>query len=200
MDTPAELSNVALARIGDRDFIDSLEENTPSARVCARLFPVARDTVLAAAPWPFATRRATLAEVAGETRSGWGYVYALPSDALVVRGIYNASNLGPLATAAARTSYQLEGSTTGRVLLSDQGEAEILYTARLEDLTKIPILVRDAIAWRLAAELSLALSVKPQVSAMFSQQYRQALASAIATEMRQGQDAVPAESEFITVR
>jgi hypothetical protein len=205
--TPAELCNVALGRIGHRQFIDSLNEAVAAAEACAVSYPFSRDLVLAAFPWPFATRRARLAEVADQARSGWGYVYALPVDLIAVRYLYNAANIGVLATADKRTPYALEGSPMDpaagygrRVLLTDQAGAELLYTARVETVALYPPAFQDALAWHLASELALSLAVKPQLGIAALGHYERALARAAALELRQGQDGPMGESEFIRER
>lgn len=198
--TPAALCNLALGRIGHTRFLSSLAEDTAEAQACAVAYPHSRATVLASFPWPFATRRAALAELAAVTRSGWGYVYSLPADFVAARYLYNAANVGPLETAAKRTRYSLEDHGTRRVLLTDEAGAELVYTADIETLAAWPVTVRDALAWHLAAELALSLAVKPQLAAMLLQQYERVVARAAAIELRQSQDGPPAESEFIRER
>jgi hypothetical protein len=198
--TPAELCNVALGRIGVRDYIDDLAEASTEAQVCAVSYPFSRDLVLGAFPWSFATKRANLAEQTGVTRSGWGYAYALPVDLVTVRYLYNGANIGPLETEAKRTPYRLEGADGQRVLLTDQGAAELVYTARIETVALYPALFQDALAWHLASELALALAVKPQLGIAALGQYERALARAAAADLRQTQEGPPGESEFIRER
>lgn len=82
----AQICNKALARIGHKVLITDLATDTSEEAAVANLFYTdERDSLLMQAPWPFATRRAILAEVnyANEPlRDGWQHIYALPNDLL----------------------------------------------------------------------------------------------------------------------
>jgi hypothetical protein len=51
------------------------------------------------------------------------------------------------------------------VLLTDQESAELVYTAAITAPHLWSAMARDALAWRLAADLVTALPVKPQLAA-----------------------------------
>jgi hypothetical protein len=194
----AKLCNVALARVGHRQFLDSLEEATAEARVCKELYAPTRDALLASLPWGFATRRAVLAAVAGAERTGWEYVYALPDDCVTARYLW----AGRTPTPERRIPFVLEhDAATGRaVLLADLEAAELVYTARIETPTMFPPLFDDALAWRLASELALALAVKPQVAMAMDQRARMAMLAAGAAEMNQSQEDQLPEGESVRAR
>lgn len=195
--TEAELCNLALARIGEREYIDNLDEDTVPAQACKVHYATARDAVLASFPWRFATHRAALALVANATRDGWLYVYALPTGLLEAQRIWAGRGVTP----ELRIPFELEGdATVGRVLLTDQPSAVLVYTARVEAVTRFPPLFIDTLAWRLATELALALPVKPNIAAVMEAKYKAALAGAAAQELRQSQEDAPPEAESIRVR
>lgn len=50
-----DICNVALARIGQRQFIASFADNTIASQLCNLLYPLARDSLLRKAQWRFAT-------------------------------------------------------------------------------------------------------------------------------------------------
>lgn len=199
----AQLCNIALARVGQREFIDSLTQATTASRLCAVLYAPARDAVLETFPWPFATRRQVLTALADASFSGWEYGYILPTDCLCVREVY-AGTRNPAA--ASRIPYTLElgndsdGYATLRIILTDEAGAEILYTARVTAVPLFPPLFVDALAWKLAADLALSLPVKPQVGLAMAQGYRQAVDLAALSQLRQRQGDAPAESESILAR
>jgi len=77
-----DIANRALGRIGNREFITSLDttvDGSENAALCAQYYAPARDRVLARAPWRFASRVAALLEWdAGVTYAAWavGTTYA----------------------------------------------------------------------------------------------------------------------------
>ena len=63
MATEIDICNQALALLGERADVTSIKpvEGGRFAERCARDYPIARNLVLEAYPWSFATRRAALA-------------------------------------------------------------------------------------------------------------------------------------------
>lgn len=67
------------------------------AQLCARFYPMARNTLLELGSWGFATRRARLAQLSNPTVQGtndwgtWAYAYALPSDTVNPIAVISAS-------------------------------------------------------------------------------------------------------------
>lgn len=207
--TEVELCNLALLRIGQRDLITSLAGTSAPARACAVLYPIARDFMLASYAWPFATRRLALTAYDYDMdpdfeRSGWGYSYTLPTDYLAAQYIWSGVR-NPAFDA--RTPFAVEGNTaTGTpdvltpFILTDQEDAELVYTAAITDTTQFPALFCDALAWKLAAELALALAVKPQLAGMMLQGLERSMAMAINAELRSSQSDLNPEAEWIRGR
>ena len=107
----------------------------------------------------------------------------------------------------ARIPFRLEGSASvaggrvdGLVLLTDQADAELIYTARVIPPALFPQLFVDALAWRLAARFALGIQKKPAVAAQMEQRYEMALSVAIASQNRQSREDRPPDSEFVSVR
>lgn len=83
------ICNLALSHLGDTANVQSIAppDGSVQAQLCARFYPVARNSLLEMANWGFATRRVKLAEVKNPTLDSngngpWKYAYALPSDVL----------------------------------------------------------------------------------------------------------------------
>lgn len=214
--TPVELCNLALSRIGSKQPIDSLDEDTTEARACTVAYPFARDAVLASFPWRFATKRVALAALTGVTYTDWQHAFALPADCLEVRGLVDAlvptpppvgfvrwtpvDALSLTTLQLARTPYAIEAGTAGQVLLTNDSAPVVQYTARVEAVSLYPPLFCDALAWRLAGELALAIPMKaPLAQAAFTASER-AIARAAASELRQAQAGTTPDSETIRVR
>lgn len=199
--TEVEICNVALGRIGVTAYINALSENTTEARACAVSYPQARDTLLEAHPWPFATSRAQLPRLAPSSsdgsRQGFAFVYALPSDCLKAREIWPGMRR---VREDQKIPFRVEHRASSRILLTDHPAPELEYTVAITDPTLFPPLFREALIWRLARELSMALAVKPDIAARAEQAAQMALFDAAASADGERQDDPPPESEFIAVR
>lgn len=185
--TPAQICTVALGRVGEKQAIDNLDANTASAKLCKAVYELSRDACLEEYWWSFAKRRATLNLLADDTadtefrdNAGWSYVYSLPNDCLLPRYI----ETGLLHPAPDQTiPFELEDDASeGRLLLTTQEDAELVYTMRQENAGKFPPSFCNALSWRMAYELCFSLPVKPQVAERAMMAYRMALADAAASD------------------
>lgn len=197
--TEAQLCNIALGLVGQRRTINNLLEATAEAQACAVLYGPARDEVLAEFPWTFATRRSTLAEIDDVERSGWEYVYALPSDFLEPQYIWTGARLPPIDLQIP-FAIEMNDDGNGLLLVTDQEDAELIYTAKVTTVALFSPLFVKAVSWLLASELALMLPVKPQVAPLMLGRYRQCLLTAKAGDTRQGEPDVEPDSEFIRTR
>lgn len=193
------ICNIALARTGQREFITSLTGSSAPSKVCNVLYVEARQTVLASIWWPFATKRATLAELANTTRDGWIFVYALPVDCIAARSLWSGLRR-PAVDQAIQFGLEHDAVSGKKVLLSDLEDAVLSYTADISAPGLFPPLFTDALAWKLAADIALAMPIKPQVGLAMQQGYQRALAIAAAAEFRQAQEDALPDSEFIRIR
>lgn len=200
-----DICNQALGRVGHTQLIAALEDSTNEAQQAALHFETRRDEVLVAYPWPFATRRAVLAQVldgAGEplARTDWGYVYALPADCFHVQGLVLPGDRNP--PVANRYPFRIEaGEADGTsVLLTDLKDAELVYTARRAVATAWPPDFVDALTWRLAVEFALALRKDPGAGAMALRAYKLALQRAAARAFNQSQPDAPPTPRAVTAR
>ena len=196
--TEAQLCNLALSKIGERQFIDDLNENTAPAIVCKVLYPQARDSVLERHWWSFATRRANLA-LSTETRQGWAYCYAAPNDCVTPRTIF-AGTRTPSAEGRIPFEWEMNDSAQGHIILTDAQTPELSYTSRITKTALFSSLFSEAVTWDLAARLALALPVKPAVGLRMDEKFDQALRTAIALDLRRRQEDLPPESEFTRAR
>lgn len=193
--TEGELCSIALARIGVRRRIDSLDEDSPEAQACRAVYALARDASLEAYDWPFARRRATLAllDVDVEAR-GWGFAYALPADFIAASHISLSGVRSP--TLKQRPRFSIEGAT----LYTDTEDAELVYTARVITVGSYPPLFQQALAWKVAADLALVMPEKATLAMTMDTAAARALAIAAASAFNQEQADVEADAPHITVR
>lgn len=177
--------NSGLIKVG-ADTITSLTDDSPEARAANAQYEKLRDEVLRAHPWNFAVTRASLARLAEAPAFGFAYQYQLPADCLRVL----AMNLG-------RARFEIEG----RRLLTDEESADIVYIARITDPNAFDAMFREALAYRIAADLAYPLANSTTLAGTMMQLYRDALALARAIDGQEGgaQTAVEA-SNWIDVR
>lgn len=197
--TDAGLCNLALLKIGEKQIIDSLEQNNAPAKACKVLFATTRDKILESVPWSFATKRVTLAELETSSRDGWEYVYTAPSDMLAPQYIWMGVR-NPPPEARIPFAIELNDDDSGQVVLCDLSPASLVYTKALPSLATWSNLACDAFAWALAAELALALPIKPALGLQALRGAKAALATAWAADARKGQEDQLPDSELITVR
>lgn len=198
VNTEAALCNLALANIGETQLIDSLEQPGLSARLCKTHFRTARNALLERRWWRWATRRVALA-VTTETRSGWDFVYSLPSDCLTARHIWNGYEDPPVD---ARVPFVIEANAAadGRVLLTNWEDAELVYTTDLVPVAQYPALFVDALAWELTVRLALALPKKQQLAGGARTEAARTLSVAAAADINQAQKGASPDSPRILAR
>jgi hypothetical protein len=185
------ICNRALARIGQTQQITSLDQANSAARACKALFADSRDATLEAHDWPFARRRATLAAIADGERGSFAFAYTLPDDCISPRFIEPAISADDVdddqvlvdptgvMSGGRPVPFELEDDEAlGTVLLTDQEDAELVYTARVEAVPRWTANFLECLSMRLAADLALSVSKRPQLASMLEQKFEKAVARA----------------------
>jgi hypothetical protein len=140
-----ELCSSALIKLG-ADGISSFDDGSAEARVAARLYPIARDALLCAHPWSFATAHARLARLALEPTTDFAYAYQLPIDFLRALSAGDEGRVRGLP-------YQI----VNRQLHTDAEEVVLRYLFRPSE-GDFPALFVATLVARLAAEFCLPLT------------------------------------------
>jgi hypothetical protein len=198
MPSDIEICNVALSRVAHTQPIVSFSERSKAAELCGVLYAPLRELVLAEFPWPFAESIVTLADI-GTPAPGWAFRYRYPADCLKIREIIQPDQRRSL-TADLQVPYKIGYDVGGKVIHTDQPEAGVRFTYRVEDPTFFDPLFADALAWRLAMDLALPLSSKPELQQYCDQQFQRALTKAEGSAFEESQDDSEPESEFVSVR
>lgn len=115
-------------------------------------YPIARNTILEAHPWGFATERVQLALLANNP--GWTkYRYALPSQCLRVIGIYPQSD--DLRFWPYEKQFEVARADDGSTVIDTDVEAAWSRCIMVvENPTQQPPIFTDALAWLLASYLA----------------------------------------------
>ena len=138
----------------------------------------ARDAVLRAHPWNFAITRATLAQLSTTPAYEYAYQYSLPTDPYCLR---------VLSMEYQDYVFKIEHlAGTGRVLLSDESTAKILYIAKITDTAQFDSLFVDALTAKLAADLSYPVTNSTSLQLQMHKLYELKLSEARSIDGQEG--------------
>jgi hypothetical protein len=169
MATEVSICANALRRLGD-DPITSLTDDTERARLCNAFYTDARDAVLRSHPFNFSITRTTLAQLSDTPAYGYDYQYALPTDPYCLR---------VLEMEFKDYEFKIENvATHGRVLLTNEGTAKILYIARITDTNLFDAMFVDVLTAKLAVDLAYpvtnSMAVQKQMQDLFQKKLSEA--------------------------
>ena len=177
MATEVSICSNALRILGD-DPITSLTDDTERARLCNSLYEPARDAVLRSHPWNFAITRATLGQLSTTPAYEYAYQYSLPTDPYCLR---------VLSMEYQDYVFKIEHlAGTGRVLLTDEGTAKILYIARVSDTAQFDSLFVDTLTAKMALELSFPVTNSVTLQAQMQKLYQLKLSEARSIDGQEG--------------
>lgn len=205
MASDVDICNLALLRLGTRSTIAALNEGSTEANACALAYATVRDALLAQHRWRFASRRVVLADL-GNAPLGWGYRYAYPSDCLRARAVLPARRLpGQTPTEEASVPFEVAGDQDPagnplRVILTNQANAELLYTARITTAAMFDAPFVEALSWMLAAELAATLTGDQGLAASCMQAAAAAVSGARAGDANEAPTVQDRQPEWIAVR
>ena len=197
MSSRVQICNMALAALGQDQFIQSPTERSKGNDTCSLFYDTVRDLLLRAHDWNFARRRRVLALTAAEV-TNWQYAYRYPSDCLAIRWLVIVGTRTPARNA--RVPYEIATDGDQKLILTDLAEAEIVYTARITNTTLFDETFVHAFSLALGVKIAMPMAVDPGLAKNVAQQAREALGEAIAGDLNEEQADIEPESELITVR
>ena len=177
MATEVSICSNALRRLGDSP-ITSLSDDTERARLCNSFYSDARDAVLRLHPWNFAITRASLAQLTDTPSYGFAYQYSLPTNPYCLR---------VLGMEYEDYIFKIENySTQGRVLLTDESTAKILYVARITDTIQFDALFVDVLTAKLSVDLCYPITNSVSLQEKMQKLYQLKLSDARSTDGQEG--------------
>jgi hypothetical protein len=177
MATEVSICSNALRKLGD-DPITSLTEDTERARLCNAFYESSRDSLLRSHPWNFAITRATLAKLSSTPAYGFAYQYALPTDPYCLR---------VLEMEYQDYIFKIENlATEGRVLLSDEDTAKILYIGRITDTALFDSLFVDTLTAHLSVKLAYPITNSTSLQLQMHKLYQAKLSEARSVDGQEG--------------
>lgn len=192
-------ANDALARIAEAP-ISSFTENSPKARIIARLYPRVRGLMFAAMDWKFATARANL----GAGASGvypWTFEFNLPANVARVRMILaQTPGLDGIALDPVPFEEGINGAT--RVIRTDVSPATLVFTQEITDPALWDAGFTSAFTIQLASEIAVGITGNGQLAMAMREQAGMAIQAQMpvgqaqsATQMRRGPSTTTAARE-----
>ena len=172
MASEVETINSALNMIGATNII-SRTEDSKSGRVTNQRFDAVRDAVFRAHPWNCLVTRVALAADADAPTFDWSYAFTLPTD--------------PYCLRVMRLDYlDIDFRVEGRKILCDESTINLVYLARVTDPNQWDALLVEAIAARLAADISFALVQSTSLTANMFALYESKLSEARFVDATEG--------------
>lgn len=192
MASEVQICNLALSQLGAYK-IESLSESTEEARQCNLHYDNVRDSVLSAHAWDFATKQLTLALLT-DTYEGYDYAYSYPNDCLVAREIYSDSDT--------KIKFEIiaDSDLTSKVIITDEEDAVLIYTARVTDPNMYSPLFVNALSLALASTIVQPLKKDPALFNKLYNQYIATISSAKTMDAHEGYVEQPETCDFIDAR
>lgn len=150
MASPVDICNLALGHLADDAEVTAIDPPDGSAQAahCARLFPVARDALLAMHDWTFAiVRKTSLAEASSKTTAAYAYAYAMPSDIIKPTKALRDEHADEEDEGIV---YKVEGD----YILAKEPIATLICIGRVTNTDKFPPLFVTCLSWLLASYLT----------------------------------------------
>ena len=177
MATEVSICSNALRRLGD-DPITSLTDDTERARLCNSFYEDSRDAVLRSHPWNFAITRASLAKLSTAPAYGFANQFALPTNPYCLR---------VLGMEYEDYIFKVENvATHGRVLLTDEATANILYVARITDTNLFDAMFVDVLTQKLAVDLAYPVTNSTTLQTQMQKVFEKKLSAARSIDGQEG--------------
>ena len=105
-------------------------------------------------------------------------------------------------TADMRVQYEVgaDSDGTGKLIYTDQPQAWLKYVTRITDVNMFDAIFQEALAWRLAAAINMALTGSADLGNNALNMYYRVILSAGSHSMNESQEPAQTESEFTIAR
>jgi len=171
MTSVVAICNSALIKLG-ASTIMALTDGSKNANLCNAQYERLRDELLRAHGWNFAAARARLAQLAATPAFGFAFAYQMPADCLRAISVHYDDRGGNAVR------YKIEGGK----LLSDASEIHLRYVRAVTDPNDMDVSFREALAWKLAADLAIPITQSASTHELMRARFRDTLARARAVD------------------
>jgi len=166
---------------------NSLSANVHAMRVAMRAFESSKRSVISEFPWNFALRILQLTP-GGFVPPSWLYSYSYPVNALVLWDVYREQGQGTVHWEVYdRDIEKLKYETNGVVIYTNYTPACCEYAMDLS-IEEFPVMLADAVVYRLAGDMAMALTGSENMSRSMLQKYMAAIRAAKADSLNHRND------------
>jgi len=199
MASQVDICNMALGRIGARQRIGSMNEQSEEARILKLVYPQILGLTLEQVDWGFARRRKALTLLETDPNDFWAFRYELPADCACPRNIQGFTR-NPTIEELIPWEVEGEDDPAKRTIFSDMEEAVLQYTRNDVPTGSYPSHFVHALAWNLAVEIAMPLTGTTDVVSYAINAANAAViqCGSMSANQRQPDDA--RESEFVRAR
>jgi hypothetical protein len=211
-----DVCNFALFKMAQDITIAAITENTKAARTFNRAWDHVRDLVLSDHSWPFALKALPLEEVLETPFPGWGYRYTYPSDCITALAVCTEdgvrAGLSALASCGldqwrtvafnGRMPFEVTDGEQDTSIATDLAGAYVIFTRRIEDVSRYPATFVEALACKLAHYTAPAImgDLGFRAQGQLEQNYQMARSVAAAHGLNQASEDPPAPTPAIAAR
>ena len=189
--TQIEIANSALRQLGALP-IRSFADETETSDACRDEYPKARDAMLEATPWNFATFYRKLARLDDPPAWGWTYQYSLQTEPYLLRVLQLERN-APFEIGA--------DESQGRVLFTDEMVAHVRSIHRIDDLGRWNGLAVEACIKYLAALLAPMVTGQQTRKTALLEEFQRMLGSGMDRDAHEGTPhVIPPNRMLVAVR
>ena len=173
MASKIEICNMALSGLGAKSSVASIEPvsggtyESEYARQCALHYDQALRRALAEAPWRFASKRESLAQIADTAAvpSDWTYAFAYPSNCMRINRIVKAPR------GSKPHAYETAYWNDQRIILCDLEEGVLNYVFYHTNTGQYPAHFVDTLVAALQAHLAMPLTRKLDIQEKMEKRY-----------------------------
>lgn len=179
------ISNMALVKLGQEP-IASISQDTKLAKLCNAVFEPCRNEVLEGHPWSFATKTVELASIVATDPMGeWSFVYQKPADFLkMIRA----------------EDWKQEFEIRDAYLMANEEPLKIKYIFECTNTGLWSYSFAQCLSWRVAAEISYAVTKSNTVAQAMMAGYAMSLKEARYNDAHKRTPEQPVLDSFIDQR
>jgi hypothetical protein len=149
--TAVEICNLAISNLGTGKEIASIDENSAEANACRRYYATALEETLRGYAWPFANKVNALQLVEENPTEEWGFSYGYPVDCLQAIRIVSGNRNEALQD---RIEYKVTNGESSQLIFTDQDNAILEYTIKVEDPSRFPSDFKMALSFLLSVYIA----------------------------------------------
>lgn len=189
MASDVDICRAALAALGTRQTITSIDEKSTEARACKAWYDLTLDGLQRSADFNFTRRKVALAQVDEDAPDGWRYSYSVPAQCLKVH-VLSASMITyipPVNDAIKQlkiipVDYEVAAVDSGGRIYCNLSPVYCVFAQRVTTVDSWDVGFRNAMVMSLAAAIAFPITQKSSIATVLAQKAKDALSEALASD------------------